>query len=211
MSTQKMLASKKKIGYVTLGLSTGKRMRRTWTPAEKRKIKALHAQGLTCQELADQLGRTQRGVWDWLTRVGLAINTSRWTDERDNELRALHAWGLKDVEIAAQMGRSRKTVWAHRRRLGLTPNKYTPRAPRKRGPYKYKGPAQEDVQDHWSYAQRQDQKFQEAMLAAGYKAFVDKTPGTKNPQYIKPLTHVVTQGPLRTLYKPAQSYWKWRG
>lgn len=92
------------------------------------RVAALHAEGMTDQQIADVLGTQRSVVWQARTKLGLPVNRAERAPQgrrtlHDDRVRELHAEGLTDAQISERAGISKAWAAELRRTLGLQPNR----------------------------------------------------------------------------------------
>lgn len=104
--------------------------RRFWTDAEKNHLQQWYGKKL-CAEIAAEMGRTMRQVFNMANRLGLAksrrSNEERFGAKFKAFIREKHAAGWSDADISQAWGCERHTVGEHRVRLGLPDNSHSAR------------------------------------------------------------------------------------
>lgn len=89
----------------------------------EQRVSELWGEGLTDDQIAQQLGTSRSTVNRVRTSLGLARVLGRKSKVADEDLRELHADGKTDREMAAVFGVALKTVMTRRARLGLVRNR----------------------------------------------------------------------------------------
>jgi hypothetical protein len=103
-------------------MTTGKRIRRNWTAAQTRALKAAIREGETVKSMATMLGRSEASVRGHAQQLGVTfrrVSAPGWTAEQDRRLRELVAQALTAVEIGQSLGCSDERVRERARRLAL--------------------------------------------------------------------------------------------
>jgi hypothetical protein len=106
------------------------RKRCHYTRAETMAIKNMFAEGATDAQIAESLGRSEKGVKHKRQEMNLkSSHYKRWSEAEDVALIALVKGGCKHQQIADKMDRTYDSVQQRASKLGLTRNKLLPLAP----------------------------------------------------------------------------------
>ncbi|MEI6557551.1 MAG: SANT/Myb-like DNA-binding domain-containing protein [Rhodospirillaceae bacterium] len=84
------------------GSGAGRSPRPAWTEDDRRQLRLFCAQALSCEEIAERLGRTRRAVEAMILRLGLSQNAPArpWTAEECATILRLHAEGAGWAALA---------------------------------------------------------------------------------------------------------------
>lgn len=100
--------------------------RRFWTPADSDLVRKNYG-GMPAKALAEQLGRTERAIYQHALTIGVRKHKRTKPDAVFQAfVRRLNATGLNDTEVAAQLGCDRHLVSDWRKRLGLADHSRAP-------------------------------------------------------------------------------------
>lgn len=101
--------------------------RHPWTESDDALLTTLYREGRDLETLARQFGRSQRGIWARLRKLGLLIDddeldspTRPWSEEDIRQLCELYQLGLPVAHIAARMYRTEEALHARLFYMGLS-------------------------------------------------------------------------------------------
>ena len=113
------------------------RKRCHYTRAETMAIKNMFAEGATDAQIAESLGRSEKGVKHKRQEMNLkSSHYKRWSEAEDVALIALVKGGCTHQQIADKMDRTYDSVQQRASKLGLTRKKLLPLAPKPAPPDK---------------------------------------------------------------------------
>lgn len=104
----------------TLGISKAKYRRGMYTKEEERYIADNLHKGV--RAIAQRLGRTNSGIQNKITMMGLTQSTHVWTDE-ERKFVADNFLSMSDKKLSEALGLSESSVAAQRKEMGLTKRK----------------------------------------------------------------------------------------
>ena len=92
-----------------------------WTTIEIKRLKELHAAGLTRVQIAIRMGRTVSSVTRRAEKLGLRSLALRyWSEAEDARMRALIRNGFSAAQIEREIGRSEASIRSRLLVLGVT-------------------------------------------------------------------------------------------